>query len=177
MVDHLRKGSVVKHLVVPRAKEGRRNLIRRSCPQSPLLVHLSQVHASHSDHLSFDTDKPRNHLRLNSHLSLSRICLLQNDGQERSQSLFLCDKGAQDGSCCQLPIKSFWRGNWWQTAATAGAAFPASISVRAIKNGFASAFHIIVPGWLGHRILTFTDRRRKLNPPHANHHCCSLSVA
>lgn len=174
MADPLRKGSVVKHLVVPRARGGRRNLTRRSCPQSVLLAHLSQVTVSHSDHLPFDTDKPRNHLRLNSHFNLSRICLLQKDGQERGQSLSPCDKGAQGGGCCQLPRKSLWRGNWWQTSNHSRSCF----SCQHLHQGnhkwicISISHHCARAAWP--QDPDIYRRRRKLNPPHANHHCCCL---
>lgn len=121
--------------------------------------------------------------RFTPHESLSSIqtsCLLQGGDQETGQSLSLCDKGTQTRAWVQLLEESLRESPQEECddkpAIAARAAFPASVSTKTLRNGFVSAFHIVVSGQAGHRILTSTDKRGKLNPHHANHPCCSLSA-
>lgn len=75
------------------------------------------------------------------------------------------------------PRKSLWRKNCGdKPAAIARAAFHAHVPARAIRKVFGSAAHTVVPAWLGQGVLASTDRRKKLNPPNANHSIVLLSA-
>lgn len=96
-------------------------------------------------------------------------------GEGSSQAL--CDKGTRARGGCHIPGKPLWRKNCDdKPAVTARDAFHARVPARAIRKVFGSAAHIAVPAWLGQGVLASTDRRKKINPQHANHSTVLLSA-